>query len=559
LTNQANIKITFKEFFKLLVFPYFKSSKISWLLLAIILSLSVGFVFLNVSLNEWKGRFYDALQNMDKKVFFQEGLNFPKIILCMIFLFMIQLFVRRLLLIRWRLYLTENFINPWLSNNNFYQLTLNEAIDNPDQRISADLAALSLLSLGIFVEIFEKFINLISFIGILWTLSGAIDIALPGGKAFKLQGYLVYGVFLYCFIGTIVTIKLGKPLIKLDFMQEKLEADFRYDLVKCREHAQEIALYNGEKIEKSHLIKDFLEIVKNYKLITTQFMYLTAWSNIFSNASTIFPIIIAAPMYFSQIITFGVLMRIKSAFSEVEDSLSIVVNNFNDIASLTATAKRLIAFKYELDLLSATKSDINITKSQNNQLLIKNLTLSSPDGKIILSNFNLQVKKHEKILLMGPSGLGKSTLLKAIAGIWSYGSGNIELSAEKTMVMPQTAYMPKGSLRDVLIYPLEHFTNDEDLKQLLQLVNLGALAGSLDITDNWQIILSAGEKQRISLIRMIVNQPQWLFMDEATAALDEVNETLLFENLQQYLPNTTIVTISNNKSLAKFHDRIVAL
>jgi len=464
---------------------------------------------------------------------------------------------------RWRSWLTAHTLKRWLSNQAFYRLELarfsgNEAssTDNPDQRIQEDMKLFTEYTVSLSMGILNAVVTLLSFVGILWTLSGSFGFDL-GGKHYSVPGFMVWMAVLYCLVGSIITHFIGRPLISLNFKQQKLEADFRHHLVRVREYAEPIALDRGESVERGRLQLRFGDVLANYLRLLKAQKNLTWFSNGFGQAAIVFPFVVAAPRFFSGAIQLGELMQVASAFGRVQDSLSWLVDNYDSVAAWSATATRLTRFEESLVAAEQAPGAKHSDDASHQNLQTHDLNLALPSGALLLQGANLRVAPGESVLLSGPSGSGKSTLFRAFAGIWPYASGGIERPAN-AMFVPQRAYFPEGSLRDALAYPepANRYT-DAALVQALNDAMLPALTRRLDEQSNWAAKLSGGEQQRLALARVLLKKPQWVFADEATSALDAPTEEILYKRLKAVVESAkgAIVSIAHRPSVGGFHDR----
>lgn len=556
------------ELWKLIV-PYWKSEEKykAWSMLALILGLNLGFVYIAVLLNEWNVKFYNAIQQLDQATFLKQCYIFFGLAVAIVSFFVTKVYLTNLLGFHWRKWLTKYYLNRWVSDAMFYRLSLEEnRTDNPDQRISQDLANFSTGILSWIVSIFKETVNLASFIVILWSISGPVQMPLPNGTSLTIHGYMVWIAIIYAILGTMGVFKIGKPLINLDFNQERFEANFRYQLVRLREKSEEVALYHGEKFENHNFRHAFNSVYKNFRRIINRGAFVTAWQKFYEHLSTIFPFLIAAPRFFSGAITFGILMQIFSAFTRVQDSLAIMVENFKELASLIATSNRILGFtaamrNVENKLADEASAEIQLMSASEDALILEHLTLKTPKNHLLMENINLSIKKGEKVLIMGRSGLGKSTLLRAIAGYWNFGSGKIKLpKGHRIFIVPQRPYMPLGTLRQALSYPgIKEDLSDTKLLEILTACRLDHLMPMLDEQHDWSLQLSMGEQQRIIFARAIIHEPTWIMMDEPSASMDKETEKQVYLALDHYLPESTIMTIGHSPSLKAFHSRVLEL
>ena len=551
-----------------LALPYFNSDE-KWKargLLAAIIALNLAAVYMLVLLNEWNRVFYDALQNKDQVTFWRELGRFTYLAFGFIIIAVYRFYLRQVLEMRWRRWMTAHYLDRWLGNKAFYQLELkrfakgNDAPpDNPDQRIADDLNMFTSSTLGLSMGLLSSVITLVSFVGILWTLSGSFSFDFNGGS-YTIPGFMVWMAVLYCAVGSVLAHYIGRPQIKLNFQQQRVEADFRVHLVRVREYSESIALDRGEPVERQHLGERFGAVLENYwKLIKAQ-KRLIWFTNGFGQAATVFPFIVAAPRFFSGAIQLGELMQIASAFGRVQDSLSWFVDNYDSLAAWRATTDRITSFEESFQALQSAPLQAD-TSEHSDSLQIDALDLALPGGTALLSASGLRLRAGDSLLIKGPSGSGKSTLFRALAGIWPWAQGQLHRPADfdqRVMFLPQRPYFPVGSLRQALAYPepATHY-GDEQLKHALNDALLPQLVTRLDDEDSWGQKLSGGEQQRLAIARALLKQPRWLFVDEATSALDEVAERTVYERLQALVKsqNGALVSIAHRPAVAAFHQQ----
>nr|WP_315239025.1 ABC transporter ATP-binding protein/permease [uncultured Albidiferax sp.] len=562
----ANLKAQTAQVWKLSI-PYFQSEE-KWkarALLASIVALNLLGVYLLVLLNAWNQVFYDALQNKDAAVFWQQLGRFTYIAFALIILAVYKFYLTQLLEMRWRAWMTTHYLARWLSNQAFYKMELarfaknnpEAGPDNPDQRIQEDLNQFTSLTIGLCMGVLNSVVTLVSFVGILWKLSGEFSFHL-GGSEYFVPGFMVWMALLYCLAGSIITFYIGRPQIKLNFQQQRVEADFRHHMVRVREYSESIALDHGEKVERVHLDTRFGAVLANYlKLLKAQ-KRLIWFNSFFGQAAVVFPFIVAAPRFFSGAIQLGTLMQIASAFGRVQDSLSWFVDNYSSLATWRATTDRLTSFEEQIQALALIPSaQLAINSIANNTLEVRDLTLRLPDGSMLLDGVNLQARPGDHILLSGPSGSGKSTLFRAFADIWPFSSGQIALPAD-AMFIPQRPYFPDGSLRSALAYPTAASGySDTDLRQALVDALLPHLADQLDQEAAWGQKLSGGEQQRLAIARVLLKKPRWIFADEATSALDGPAENLIYQRLLAQVESAqgAIISIAHRPGVAAFHTK----
>jgi putative ATP-binding cassette transporter len=547
--------------------PYFRSEdKLAGrVLLAAVIAIELSLVLINVLLNQWNNRFYNALQEKNWDGFVREIAIFSLLATFYIALSVYQLYLNQWLQIRWRRWMTTTYLSQWLHNANHYRMQLQgDAADNPDQRITDDVKLFVDQTLNIGVGLLSAVVTLASFIVILWGLSSASPLHIFGHE-FDIPGYLVWGALIYAIFGTALTQWIGSPLVNLDFRQQRFEADFRFNLVRVRENSEQIALLQGESAERQRLSERFGRVVDNWYAIMTRTKRLTAFTASYSQAAVIFPYILVAPAYFADKIQLGGMMQTASAFSSVQQALSFFVSTYRTLAEWRAVVARLDGFEMAISSANtlATKADsINVVASTgSNQIDLEQLLVRLPNGKPLVAADGFSIRSHERTLVTGPSGAGKSTLFRAIAGVWPFGSGSIAVPARATLMMlPQRPYFPVGSLKAAIAYPAEASAFGSDrVGDALISVGLPQLASQLEEEAHWNRMLSLGEQQRLGLVRALLHAPQYLFLDEATASLDEASEAALYLLLEEKLPAATIVSIGHRSTLEAFHQRHVVL
>ena len=559
--------------------PYFRSEE-KWKargLLAAIVALNLGAVYMLVQINEWNRVFYDALQNKDAPVFWAQLARFTYLAFAFIIIAVYRFYLTQLLEVRWRAWMTTHYLQRWLADHAFYKLELARfsspsngsnatTSDNPDQRIQEDINLFTTYSISLSMGLLNAVVTLVSFVGILWSLSGAFAFTL-NGTSYSIPGFMVWMAVLYCVVGSVITHYIGRPQIRLNFQQQKVEADFRHHLVRVREYSESIALDKGEAVERAQLDTRFAAVLANYLQLIKKQKNLVWFTNFFGQAAVVFPFIVAAPRFFSGAIQLGQLMQISSAFGRVQDSLSWLVDNYSALAAWRATTDRLTSFEDNISAVAqqgraqaATNSIANDAQPLGDAgtLAVKDLSLRLPSGATLLSGVSLQAGPGESILLKGPSGSGKSTLFRALAGIWPFSTGQTQLPAG-AMFIPQRPYFPDGSLRNALAYPeAAGRYSDDALTQALQDALLPQLSSRLDDEDAWSQKLSGGEQQRLAIARVLLKKPRWIFADEATSALDEAAEKTLYDRLLASVKaaNGSLVSIAHRPAVAAFHGKL---
>jgi putative ATP-binding cassette transporter len=545
-----------------LALPYFRSEDrlAGRGLLGAILAIELGQVAIAVLLNSWNARFYDALQHKNASAFGYELIVFVALAASFILLAVYQLYLSQGLQIRWRQWMTRRFLRSWLHDSTSYRIQLSpDCIDNPDQRISEDvkLFVSSTLSLG--TGLLGSLVTLVSFIVILWGLSNAAPLTLFG-LALGIPGYLVWVAIAYAVAGTYITHRIGRPLVGLDIQQQRHEADFRASLLGVRENAEQIALLQGEPAEQTRLMARFAKVKENWTAIMGRQKRLTFFTAGYSQVQVIVPILAAGPAYFVGAIGLGGLMQTASAFGRVEGALSFFVKAYPQLAEWKAAIERLDGFGRSIADAVNRRAELKVVeRSAEESITAAHLALTKPDGSPLLKIDRFELEVGEATLITGRSGTGKSTLLRVLAGIWPHAQGRLEMPCgARLLVLPQRPYLPEGSLRDAITFPrILRVTEDANVAALLRQVGLCELVNRLDEEANWQQRLSPGEQQRLTIVRAILFEPDWLLVDEATASLDEPAERMVYALLRERLPRATIVSVGHRSTLRALHDRTI--
>ena len=548
-----------------LAWPYWKSEEKGSAigLLTAIVALTLIMVWLNVRFNYWYNDFYDALQQYQWSMFWWQFAIFGMLALSFIVVGVYSAYLQGILHIRWRRWLTERFLGNWLENQSYYRMQLGQTTtDNPDQRIADDLNRFANQSLDLSLGLFNAIVTLLSFLSILWTLSGALTIPLGGDVEIAIPGYMVFAALIYAIGGTMATRLIGMPLIRLRFDQQRYEADFRFSLVRLRENAENVAFYGGEARELASFQDRFARVVANWWRIIKRRKKLTWFTYGYGQVAIVFPFLVAAPRYFDKAIQLGGLMQISSAFRQVQESLSFIVNSYNEIAEYQAVVQRLAGFRARMDEIAAdraTAQAINIERSGVG-VAVEALDLDLPDGQPLRQDISLSASPGKPLLITGPSGVGKSTVLRAIAGLWPFGRGRIRMTDGRVLFLPQRPYLPLGTLADALVYPraADELSRDR-LVEALSAVGLPQLVNRLDEEGNWAQRLSIGEQQRLAFARVLLTRPEIVFLDEATSALDEAAEMSLYRLLREAPWRPTIVSVGHHGTLQRLHDTVIDL
>jgi vitamin B12/bleomycin/antimicrobial peptide transport system ATP-binding/permease protein len=547
--------------------PYFRSEDklAGCALLAGVIAIELALVANDVLVNQWRNRFYNTLQEKDWDGFVRENIIFCVLATVSVVLQVYSLYLNQWLQIRWRRWLTTKYLDEWLHDANHYRMQLQgDAADNPDQRITDDIKLFVDRTLGIGLGLLSSVVTLFSFVIILWGLSAAAPLH-AFGSDFAIPGYLVWGALIYAIFGTALAQWIGSPLVNLDFQQQRLEADFRFSLVRIRENSEQIALLQGERAESQGLSERFGRVVANWYAIMSRTKRLTAFTQSYSQAALIFPMILAAPAYFADKIQLGALMQTTEAFGSVQSALSFFVSTYRSLAEWRAVIARLDGFETAIanaaKLATGADSIDVVASTGSDEIDLRQLLVRLPNGTPLVSADGFRIRGNERILVTGPSGAGKSTLFRAIAGVWPFGSGAIAIPSKATLMMlPQRPYFPIGTLQAAIVYPAEAGTFSSDqVRDALIAVGLPQLAPRLMEAAHWNGMLSLGEQQRLGLARALLHAPQYLFLDEATASLDEASEAALYGLIEEKLPATTIVSIGHRSTLEAFHQRHVEL
>ena len=547
--------------------PYFYSDD-KWAgraLLGAVVAIELAIVYLMVLQNQWNARFYNALQDRNWDNFVSEIIYFSILATVFIVLAVYQLYLNQWLQIRWRRWMTAQYLGEWLERANHYRMQLQgDAADNPDQRMTDDVKLFVDRTLNIGVGLLSSIVTIASFVGILWGLSNDAPLHLFG-QEYAIPGYLVWIALIYSVLGTVLTHLIGWPLVGIDFKQQQYEADFRFNLVRVRENSEQIALLRGDDAERERLLVRFARVVENWLAIMSRTKKVTAFTSSYNQASVIFPYVLVAPAYFASKIQLGAVMQTASAFSSVQGALSFFISIYRQLAEWQAVVNRLDGFEAGIVAareLASRDDRIHVAATTRDGAIdLKGLALRLPNGTPLVNADGFSLRKGERTLLTGPSGSGKSTLFRAVAGIWPFGAGSIAVPAGATLMMlPQRPYFPTGSLRGAVEYPAKAGTfTDAQINAAIDAVGLPRLASRIDELGHWNRMLSLGEQQRLGLARALLHAPDYLFLDEATASLDEPSEAALYRLLEQKLPDTTIVSIGHRSTLDAFHQRNAVL
>jgi putative ATP-binding cassette transporter len=536
-----------------------------WLMLGVV-AMTIAIVVIQIRFNLWNRDFFNALEVRDRGAFLYQ---------CGVFLVLAtlqmvgavgQLYLKQMIQLDWRAWLTEHLIGKWLAGGTHYQMTfMTDEASNPDQRIADDVRYATENAVDFALGLLIAVLMLISFVGILWTVSGPLNISI-GSAELVIPGYMVWGALIYALVGSLLTYLFGRPLVEINVRRNSNEGDFRFGLVRLRESSEAVALIRGEADEQRSLRGSFslvrgvwLEMMRAQRRLMTL-------TSAYGSLLVVLPTLVASPSYFAGAITLGGLTQIVAAFGQVQASLNWFVDNFPRIAEWRSNVDRVLVLNDAIDAVETTLADpeqstINYEEGDVEQLVFSDLSIATADGAVVIDDATARIRKGERVLITGESGTGKSTLFRAIAGLWPWGSGRvIAPPREATMFMPQRPYLPLGTLRGALAYPgdAKRFTDDA-LVQALKRVGLDQLAGELDQDERWDQRLSLGQQQRLAFARLLLQRPAWVFMDEATAALDEENQDTMMRLFQNELAGTGLVSIGHRPGLDAYHDRTLSL
>ena len=545
--------------------PYFRSEDAlaGRTLLAALIAIELGIVGITVLVNQWNNRFYNSLQDRNWDAFVSELIFFCLLAAAHITLSVYQLYLNQWLQIRWRQWMTKAYLGNWLDGPNHYRMQLlGDAADNPDQRIAEDINLFIEKGLYLALGMLNAVVTLVSFVVILWALSASAPFT-AFGIDWAIPGYLVWAALIYSVAGTAITHWIGRALIHLDFMQQRYEADFRFNLVRVRENSEQIALLNGEAAEVDRLHERFGYVAANWMRIMRRTKTLTFFTVSFAQVSVVFPYVVTSPAYFAGLMQLGGMMQTASAFGSVQGALSFFASStiYRQFAEWRAVVQRLAGFELAIAAGRAAATAppaVRVSATAAGEAIeLHSLAVHLPNGTPLVAADDVSVPARDRVLLTGPSGSGKSTLFRVIAGIWPFGSGQIDVPRDaRLMTLPQRPYFPVGTLAAAVTYPGKAGTfSHGQLADVLAAVGLPALVDRLDDEAHWNRMLSLGEQQRLGIARALLQAPDYLLLDEATASLDEPAEAALYQLLQQRLPGTAIASIGHRATLAAFHRR----
>ncbi len=538
----------------------------AWGLSFLVLLLATINVKLGVEFIEWSGVFWEDVKNKNVVAFIPGLLWFAKLAFASILVSIYRIFFSQLLQIRWRTWLTEQFSERYFSQNRFYHLEQIHGQDNPDQRIAEDLNRLTDMAISLFFGFYLALLSVYEYSKAMLKLSGDLDTTIFG-RAVHIPDYMFWAVIFYTLIGSFAIHFIGRRLVKINVLRERYNADFRYHLIRAREYAEGISFLQGDA---HHLrgARHFFTIIRaNWYHYMHRIKALGFSQTIYAQLGIIFPVIVAVPRYFSGQITFGAIMQVLRAFGELREALSWFIDNYGTWAELRGSSTRIFNLNHDLNRVDQLHAQSGLQVAVNNVggVALTHATLSRPQitdngaftQKSQVLDLDWQISQGERWLVTGASGSGKSTILRAIAALWPFGQGHIDVPSKgKMLFLPQRPYMPIGSLREALSYPdAPTRYNDAAYETALEMAQLPQLKNRLDEHNNWAWLLSGGEQQRLSFARLFLQRPQYVFLDEATSALDEANEKALYQTMLSFLPDITLVSVSHHPQLTQFHQK----
>ena len=549
-----------KALFQLTV-CYWKSEekKSAWLYLSAIVLLTIGAVYMTLLLNDWFNEFYSALQDYDSKAVYHGLLRFTVIAFCHIAFSVYAYYLQQTLALRWRRWMTASYLRRWTEGEMFYRMEMfsQGLSDNPDQRISEDINLFTSRTLSFTAGLLRAVTTIFCFIFVLWSLSEPLSFAV-GGYTFHVEGYLIWAALAYSVIGTFITHRVGRKLVGLNFLQQKREADFRYAMVRLRETSESVAFYHGAGEERRILSGRFHWLVENTAAIIRKQKQLSWLTNSYGQIAIIFPFVVATPRYLSKNISLGGLMQVANCFSKVQESMSYFVDVYSSLAEWMSCVERLLTFDDHMQALfkETGRAEGCLHREEGDRLVLRKVDVGLPGGGTLLSGLSCTINEGETVILKGPSGSGKSTLLRVLAGLWPYARGQVVLPDDgDRLFIPQKPYMPIGSLKEAALYPGAE-GNEEALLSYMNLCGLSSWIPHLAEEGDWSHVLSLGEQQKLAFVRIFMKKPRWIFLDEATSAMDEEMEKALYSRLVS-IPGITVISVGHRSTLDRYHGRVL--
>jgi putative ATP-binding cassette transporter len=532
----------------------------AFLILAITIALEFATVWGNVRLSDVQKNLFDSFQDKQMAPFLSAIVTFLGVAALFVVTSSFRIWVRAALEIQWREWLTDYFLKRWISSQAYTQIELHrKATDNPDQRIAEDVRDYVASALGLSLSLLSAIATLVSFAAILWNLSEQWRFSW-NGEELRIPGLMMWVAIAYALLAIWITHLVGRPLVSIQFDRQRFEADFRFSLARFRENVEEVALANGERGERRNAAARFRNVAENWWQLIRAQRNLAIFTGGIGQANSIMPYLIAAPAFFAGQLTLGAVVQTQIAYGQVSGSLTWFVNAYQEIARWRANIERLVTLLAEIDATEADyakKERVEVVRTEAPDLRLDGLRVERPDGSTIVDGADARIAPGERIVVYGPTGSGKGMLLRAIAGIWRFGKGRIEIPLRaRKLMLTERPYMPIGTLREALTYPDPFDTySEEDARAALEAVDLHALAARLDESDHWGQHLSGGEQQRLGIARALLQKPDFLFLDEATSALDETCERKLYAVLRERLPDTGVVSIAYRPAVEQLHDR----
>jgi len=547
--------------------PYWRTEEkwTAWALTGGLVVLTLAQVVSPILLNLWSERLFDALEQRSMRRFTLMIGALVVIIVANMVITTTHLNLKRRLQLGWRRWVTRKILDEWMAAGRHYQITnMAGDHDNPDGRVAEDVRIATEYAIDLAHSLFYCLLLLVSFTKILWSLSG------PGEFIFfdtpvSIPGHLVWVALVYAIVGTSVALLLGRPLVRAVNSRQTMEANFRFGLVHARENSEAIALIHGEVDERRRFTNLFTTVAEAWKRQTTALIHIFMFTSSYSVLSTAFPIIIAAPRYIGGVITLGVLMQTAQAFQQMEAALSWPIDNLSKVAEWKASVERVLGLHSALSHLEETMSAahrqaITVEPADRPALVFQNLSVTNPDGHAVISDFNAEIAPGERVLISGDPGAAVK-LFKVVAGLWPWGQGRVQLPSDASIFfMPQRPYLPIGRLRSAVSYPASPETFDDvQLTAALSAVDLEHLAARLETPETWEKVLTAGEQQRLGFARLLLHRPNWIFIQEATDALDPEGEEDMMRLVQAEFPLATVLTVGYHTSLEAYHHRKLVL
>ncbi|OBX78968.1 ABC transporter ATP-binding protein/permease [Haemophilus aegyptius] len=521
-----------------------------FLLIVAMTLLSVRISLVN---SEWYKNMYTSLQEFNEHVFWQQMGLFCVIAASSVSAALVSYYLEQCFVINWIEWLNEQLVNKWMAHRAYYKTQyLSENLDNPDQRIQQDVQSYVKTTLSLSTGVIDAVTSIISYSILLWGLAGpmiVLGVEIPHMMVFLVFGYVIFT--------TLIAFWLGRPLISLNFINERLNANYRYSLIRIKEYAESIAFYAGEKVEKNQLYQQFNAVIHNMWVIVFRTLKFSGFNLVVSQISVVFPLLIQVGRYFEKQIKLGNLMQTLQVFGQLHANLSFFRNTYDNFASYKATLDRLTGFSYAIEKVN-NKSQTQI-HNHPTDVIFKNLSIQNPLGHTLIKHLNITLPQGTSLLIQGKSGAGKTTLLRTIAGLWSYAEGEINCPTHNQLFLSQKPYVPQGNLMSALAYPNNADNISHTAVEILNKVQLGHLAEQLEKEQDWTRILSLGEQQRLAFARLILHKPAVAFLDEATASMDEGLEFSMYQLLQQELPQTTIISVGHRSTLKTLHQQQLIL